>query len=263
MTALDVLPDAAFLDRLADAADAATLPLFRAALDVSAKQSARGDFDPVTEADRAAERAMRRLIEREFPTHGIVGEEYGPRDAQARAVWWLDPIDGTRQFVAGMPLWGSMAGLALDGRPTFGLVSQPFTRERFFGLPGRGLHRGPDGERPLRTRACGRLADAVLFTTSPHHYVGAKGEAFEALRGEARLVRYGIDCYAFCLLALGFVDVAMETGVQAYDILPLVPIVEAAGGAVVDWHGRPVAGGGDVLAVGDRRMLDVILPMLA
>jgi myo-inositol-1(or 4)-monophosphatase len=258
-----VTPDFAFLDRLADAADAVTLPLFRSALAVDVKAAKAGDVDPVTEADRGAERAMRAVIEAAFPDHGIAGEEYGATRGDARSVWHLDPVDGTRQFVSGVPLWGTMAGLIVDGRPRLGLVSQPFTGERFMGGPDGARHRDRAGARAMRARRCADLRDATLFTTSPHLYAPEKAEAYDRLRLACRLTRTGIDCYAFCLLALGFADIVIETGLQSYDIVPLIPIIEAAGGVVTDWAGRPGALSGDVVAVGDRALLPAVVEMLA
>lgn len=254
--------DHVFLHRLADAADAVTLPLFRTRIDVASKPTADSAFDPVTEADKGAELAMRALIEAHFPGHGIAGEEFPDLRPEADYVWHLDPIDGTRQYIAGMPLWGTMIGLAHHGSPTLGLVSQPFTRERFVGGAGEAIYHGPSGERPMRARACAALGDAILFTTSPHLYKDAKAEALAALDARVRLTRYGIDCYAFALLALGHIDIAIETGLDDHDIIPLVPIIEAAGGAVVDWQGNRAVRGGDALAVGDRRLIDQILPLL-
>jgi myo-inositol-1(or 4)-monophosphatase len=258
-----VTPDFAFLDRLADAADAVTLPLFRSTLAIDVKRAEAGDVDPVTEADRGAERAMRALIEATFPDHGVAGEEFGTVRGDARSVWHLDPVDGTRQFIAGVPLWGSMAGLVVAGQPRLGLVSQPFTGERFMGGPQGARHRDRTGERAMRTRRCAGLKDATLFTTSPHQYAREKVEAYERLRLACRLSRSGIDCYAFCLLALGLVDIVIETGLQSYDMVPLVPIIEAAGGIVTDWHGRAGAMTGDVIALGDRTLLPAVVAALA
>lgn len=261
MTAVSTV-DLSFLDRLADAADAVTLRHFRSAMQVEAKAEGVGDFDPVTEADRGAEQAMRALIAASFPDHGIEGEEFGDVNPGARHVWHLDPIDGTRQFITGMPLWGTLAGLAVDGSPTLGIISHPATRERFYGADGKALYRGPGGERPLATRPCPSLSAASLFTTSPHLYRGEKAEALARLHAEVRLVRYGADCYAFALLALGFVDIVIEAGLDDHDIVPVVPVVEAAGGIVVDWQGRRAVKGGDVVALGDPSLADAVLARL-
>jgi myo-inositol-1(or 4)-monophosphatase len=256
---MSLAPDIPFLDRLADVADRVTLPLFRSGLPALAKSSTRGDFDPVTEADKDAETAMRALIAATFPSHGIAGEEFPDVNPEASHVWHLDPIDGTRQFITGVPLWATMAGLVIERSPTLGIVSQPFTGERFYGAPGRALYRRGQDEHPLRTRDCADASAASLFSTTPHLFFGDKADRFERLRRTVRLVRYGIDCYAFVLLAMGFVDVVVETGLDDHDIVPLVPIIEAAGGVVTDWQGRRAAGGGDVVAVGDRRLLDAVL----
>lgn len=258
----DPSPDIGFLDRLADVADAVTLPLFRSALNVSGKASIRGDFDPVTEADKGAERAMRALITATFPDHGIAGEEYPDLNPDARHIWHLDPIDGTRQFITGVPLWGTMAGLAIEQSPMLGIVSQPFTGERFYGAHGQALYRRGRDERPLHTRSCTDMSAAALFSTTPHLFVGDKADRFERLRQAVQLVRYGIDCYAFVLLAMGLVDVVVEAGLDDHDIVPLVPIIEAAGGVATDWQGQRALGGGDVVAVGDRRLLDPVLRIL-
>lgn len=260
-----MLPDLQFLHRLADAADAVTLPLFRSKLAVEGKVSPQKPFfDPVTEADRGAERAMRALLAEVWPDHGVLGEEYPPTNAGARALWHLDPVDGTRQFVTGVPLWGTLAGLAVDGAPTFGLLSQPFTRERFLAGPGFAIYRGPDGvETEMHTSACASLGDASLFTTSPELMKDEAGARFKALSQQVRITRYGIDCYAFGLVALGAIDIAIEAGVQSYDVMALEPLVREAGGAMVHWDGAPLRGGGNVVAVGDRSLLPQVLSLLS
>ena len=259
--------DVLFLDRLNDAADAVTLPLFRTALTVDAKISEAktlqpGDFDPVTEADRQGELALRRLIGAEFPNDGIAGEEFPDHHIEASRVWHLDPIDGTRQFVSGVPLWGTMIGLSVDGLPVLGSISHPFTQERFYGDGETTLYRRGAHVASLRTRPCLHLNEAILFSTGPNMYQGIKAERFAALSHQVRLTRFGIDCYAFCLVALGFVDIVVEAGLDDHDIIPAVPIIEAAGGAVVDWHGARARGGGDVVAVGDRRLVEPVLRLL-
>ena len=258
------MDDRTLLHALADAADAVSLPLFRSRLAVEGKASPQKPFfDPVTEADRAAERAMRAVLDRFCPEDGVLGEEYGATRADAERVWHLDPIDGTRQFVTGVPLWGTLAGLAVKGRPTLGLLSQPFTRERFMGLRDRSLYRGPDGaEVPLATAPCPELAQASLFTTAPELMRGDAARRFAALSGACRITRYGIDCYAFGLVAMGCADIAVESGVQSYDVMALEPIVRGAGGVMVHWDGAPLVGGGDVVAVGDPALLPAVLALL-
>ncbi|HVV92954.1 MAG TPA: histidinol-phosphatase [Hyphomicrobiales bacterium] len=247
MTAVDF---AAFVDRLADAAAEAVLPFFRTAIGMEDK-SHGGRFDPVTAADHAGEAALRQLIQRTFPTHGIIGEEFGSERTDADYVWVLDPIDGTRAFVCGMPAWGTLIGLLRGGQPVYGMMSQPFIRERFHGDGASARYRGPNGNRKLATRPCRRLADAVVATTSPRMFTATEGAAFEAVEAEARLTRFGGDCYSYCMLAAGHVDLVIEAGLKPYDIVALIPIVEGAGGVVTTWTGAPATEGGRIVAAGD------------
>ena len=263
MSAVDF---AAFVDKLGDAASEAILPFFRTALGAEDKNKG-GHFDPVTEADRAAEVAMRRMIEAQFPSHGVIGEEFGSKRADAEYVWVLDPIDGTKAFISGLPTWGVLIGLLHRGRPCYGMMVQPFTQERFVGdgttasWIGTGL--GPmRGKRRLGARRCTALEDATVMTTSPLLYAGAKLEALRRIEAKARLVRYGCDCYAFAMLAAGHVDCVVETDVQAYDVVALIPIVEGAGGIMTDWQGGDAANGGDVIACGDHRLHDEAIARL-
>src|SRR6202521_3540111 len=213
---------AAFVDELATVAGEAIRPFFRTTLGVENKGRG-GVFDPVTAADRAAEQAMRTLIRENFPQHGIVGEEFSDEGAGATYVWVLDPIDGTKSFIAGMPVWGSLIGLLHNGCPAYGMMVQPFTLERFTG-DGRGaVWRGPGcdhrmTERKLATRRCETLAQAMLMTTSPLLYSAAKLKAFRRIEARARLSRYGGDCYAFAMLAAGHVDCVIEPDLKVHDI---------------------------------------------
>ncbi len=257
---------AAFVERLGDAASEAILPFFRTAVGTEDKNKG-GRFDPVTEADRAAEVAMRRLIEAQFPQHGIIGEEFGGKAADAEFVWVLDPIDGTKAFISGLPTWGVLIGLLHGGRPCYGMMVQPFTQERFVGDGTEARWRGPGlgpfrGSRRLVTRRCPVLRDATLMTTSPLLYEGDALDALRRLESEARLTRYGVDCYAFAMLAAGHVDCVIETGVQAHDVVALIPIVEGAGGIMTTWSGGDAAKGGDVVASGDRRLHEEALARL-
>ncbi len=263
MTAVDF---AAFVEKLGDAASEAIMPFFRTTLGAENK-NAGGPFDPVTEADRAAEVAMRRMIERTFPAHGIVGEEFGAVRAEADYVWVLDPIDGTKSFICGLPTWGVLIGLTVKGRPTYGTMVQPFTGERFVGDGGSASWHGPGPRgtrerRRLTTRRCDSLAAAVVMTTSPLLYKDDKLAALRRLEAEAKLVRYGCDCYAFAMLAAGHVDCVLESGLKPYDIAALVPIIEGAGGVVTAWDGGPAGGGGDIIAAGDRRLHALALEKL-
>jgi myo-inositol-1(or 4)-monophosphatase len=243
----------AFVDQLAAVSAETILPFFRSALGVENK-SRTGGFDPVTQADRAAETAMRTLIKRNFPEHGVIGEEFGAERPDAEYVWVLDPIDGTKSFICGMPVWGTLIALTRGGEPIYGLMHQPFTREKFSG-DGRGSsYRGPAGDRALRVRACAALQDAVLCTTSPLLMNDADRQCFGRVENAVRLSRYGGDCYAYCVLAAGHVDLVIETELKPYDVMALIPIVEGAGGIVTTWdNGRPHHGG-RIIAAGDKRV---------
>ncbi|HLJ71035.1 MAG TPA: histidinol-phosphatase [Roseiarcus sp.] len=266
MTAIDF---SGFVDRLAQASAEVILPFFRSAIGAEDK-SRGGAFDPVTEADRAAEVAMRRLIAQTFPAHGIIGEEYGVERPDAEYVWVLDPIDGTKAFISGLPTWGTLIGLTHRGRPVYGMMSQPFTRERYFGdgvsAGWRGLaasHNDSPASRPLHVRACASLAEATLMTTAPQMFHGAEAPAFQRVEERARLCRYGADCYGYCALAAGFVDIVVEAGLKPHDIVALVPIVEGAGGVVTTWDGGDPSGGGRIVAAGDTRVHQEALQLLA
>jgi myo-inositol-1(or 4)-monophosphatase len=250
MTAIDF---SAFVNELASVSGETILPFFRTALSVEDK-GRPGSFDPVTAADHAAETAMRTLIRRTFPDHGIVGEEYGKERPDAEYVWVLDPIDGTKSFIAGMPVWGTLIALLRSGEPVFGMMNQPFMRERFSGDGGKAQYRGPAGTRDLRVRACAELADAVLFTTSPLLMTAGERESFGRVEKRARLSRYGGDCYAYCMLAAGHVDLVIEAGLKPYDVLPLLPIIAGAGGVVTTWDGGAPHSGGRIIAAGDKRV---------
>lgn len=264
MTAVDFLP---FVDRLAQVSGEALMPFFRAAFTVEDK-SAGGAFDPVTEADRAAEAAMRKLIGEAFPHHGVIGEEFGVEGQGSEYVWVLDPIDGTKSFISGLPLWGTLIGLLHRGAPCYGLMHQPFTRERFYG-DGKAAHwtgRGPNGDkssRRLLTRACPDLGRATLMTTSPKLIPAPLRPRYEALEAKTRLARYGGDCYAYCMLAAGHIDLVVEAGLNAYDIVALIPIVRGAGGIVTTWDGGDPSKGGAIVAAGDRRIHQQALEALS
>ena len=259
MTAIDF---AAFVDRLATVSGDAILPFFRTSLSVENKGGA-GTFDPVTAADRAAETAMRTLIRQSFPGHGIIGEEFGNERTDAEYVWVLDPIDGTKSFITGMPAWGTLIALTRAGRPVFGMVHQPFIGERFAGDGAAANYRGPAGDRALLTRPCASLAEAVLYTTSPRLMNPADRAAFGAVEETVRLSRYGGDCYAYCMLAAGLIDLVIETELKPHDVAALVPIISGAGGIVTTWAGDSGERGGRIVAAGDRRVHEAALAMLA
>jgi len=258
MTAVDF---AAFVDELADVSAEALLPFFRTTLAIEDK-SRGGRFDPVTAADRAAETAMRALIRRTFPDHGVVGEEFGSERPEAEFVWVLDPIDGTKSFIAGMPAWGTLIALTRKGVPVFGMVNQPFIRERFSGDGEAARYRGPAGERDLMVRACESLAQAVLYTTSPLLMNEADRATFGKVEAAVRLSRYGGDCYAYCMLAAGHIDLVIETELKPHDVIPLIPIITGAGGVVTTRENGPPESGGRIIAAGDRRVHAAALELL-
>ena len=247
---------------LADVAAASSLPYFRTP-GLRADNKSGAGFDPVTEADREAERAMRALLASRRPEDGILGEEFGPVAGRSGLTWVLDPIDGTRAFLSGATTWGTL--IALDGGdgPILGIVDQPYTRERFMGGLGRAELWRDGAGRPLRTRRCAGLDQAILYTTFPEIGTPAERAGFEAVRDRVRLTRYGFDCYAYALVALGQVDLVIEAGLQAYDVQGPQAVIQAAGGIVTDWQGGSPHRGGRVLAAGDARVHAEALALLS
>ena len=255
------LPNEHLWRAIADAADAETLPRFRAGGEVSNKLSE--GFDPVTEADRAAERAVRLVLSRDRPEDAVLGEEAGAEEGSSAYRWVIDPIDGTRSFVAGIPLWMTLVGLERDGRAVAGLASQPHTGERFLATgDGRARLLTATGERKLSVSGRSDPAEAIGMTTDPH-LLDEVPEARDAMRDGVRLTRYGADAYAFCLLAAGAVDLVYERSVQPYDVGALIPIVEAAGGAVTTWSGERAEGGGTIVAAASASLHAWALERLA
>ena len=248
---------------LADASGAAIRPRFRRALKVDDKGGGAG-FVPVTAADRAAERAMCRKLAATFPEHGIVGEEYGIQRPDARYRWVLDPIDGTRAFISGLPTWGTLIGLMDGEEAILGMMDQPFTGERFWSSATGAHLRGADGKTGrLKTRACSRIEAAVFSSTHPDLFAaGREQKILNAIKSKARLTRYGADCYAFCMLAAGHIDLVLEPGLKVYDIVALIPIIERAGGRVTTWDGASAVNGGNVVASGDRALHDQVLRLI-
>lgn len=248
---------------MADAARRAILPHFRAEGGLAADNKAADHFDPVTVADRAAEEAMRAILAERRPDDGILGEEFGHSEGTSGLTWVLDPIDGTRAFIAGLPTWGTLIGLTRNGVPVRGLMHQPYLNEIFTGDGRTARLRGPAGERTLRTRRCADLAHALMATTDPRLFAeGEEAERFRALEPQVRLSRYGTDCYAYCMLAAGQVDLVVEAGLKPYDICALIPIIEGAGGRVTSWDGGSAAQGGRVVAAGDPRLHEAALKAL-
>ncbi len=259
-----------FIHALADASGAAIMPYFRTRLDVDNKLS-HGKFDPVTEGDRAGERAIRNLIDSHHPDHGILGEEYGLKEGPSPISWIIDPIDGTRVFMSGLPTWGTLIGAMQNTVPVVGVMDQPYTGERFFGGPSGARLITRDGEQAMKCRSCESLSNAVLGATDPRMFGQSPDkEVFRTLSDSVKLLRYGGDCYNYAMVALGQMDLVVEAHNQAYDILPLVPIVEAAGGIVTDWTGRPLRSGADfdrskgkMIAAGDRRIHEAAVTILS
>jgi histidinol phosphatase-like enzyme (inositol monophosphatase family) len=253
-----------FAHRLADLSGGVILPRFRMPQAMDDKSSG-GAFDPVTEADRGAERVMREEISRHFPEHGIIGEEYGVHNPAADVCWTLDPIDGTRSFIMGLPIWGTLIGLSHHGRPIIGVMDQPFMAERFWGDGTTSYYRrGSSGvPEPLRVSGCSQLGQAMVATTTPDMFrTPREQEALAALGRATRLMRYGGDCYNYCLLAMGHVDIVMECGLKSFDIAPLMPIIEGAGGRVSSWAGADAAGGGCVIATANPTLHQAALALL-
>jgi histidinol phosphatase-like enzyme (inositol monophosphatase family) len=248
-------------DDMADAARVATLRYFRSAgLDIVNKLTAR--FDPVTIADREAEEAMRAVLASRRPADGILGEELGSEPGTSGLTWVLDPIDGTRSYMAGTPTWGILIALSSEAGPIYGVIDQPHIGERFRGGLGLAELSGPHGRFPLATRSPRPLSEAVLFTTFPEVGSAAEGAGFGRVAQQARLTRYGLDCYAYALIAAGQIDLVIEAGLQAYDVHAPIAVITAAGGIVTDWRGGPAHAGGRVLAAANRAIHAEALSLL-
>ena len=259
---MTVIDFTAFIGRLATASGETILPFFRTSLGIDNKSTGNKEFDPVTEADRAAEAVMRRLIKASFPQHGIVGEEFGNEREDADYVWVLDPIDGTKSFISGFPIWGTLIALLHQGAPVFGMMHQPFIGERFSGDSGSAHYQGPSNQRKLAVRRCSSLRDATMYTTSPLLMNNADRAAFDRVGEGVRLNRYGGDCYSYCMLAAGHLDLVIETELKPHDIAALIPIITGAGGIVTTWEGKPAQGGGRIIAAGDPRVHEAAIRLL-
>lgn len=258
----------AFLVELNRAAAGAILPLFRADHGLIDKGGApnadgSGGFDPVTEADKGAERAIRALISERYPHHGVIGEEYGEDRPDAEWVWVLDPVDGTRAFIAGLPVWTTLIGLRHEGTPVLGSIGQSFLGELYIGHAGGSRLMTRGSSRPLKVRPCPGLSTALIATTDPAIFQGAEREAWRGVRKAARLARLGCDAYAYAMVAAGTIDLVLEAGLKAWDIDAAIPVIAGAGGLTTDWQGQPVgAHGGRVAIAGDRACLEEALVAL-
>lgn len=261
-TDLDGAALVALAEDLAEAARAATLSHFRAdGLTADSKETTH--FDPVTVADRAAEAAMRALLAERRPQDAILGEEMGQTSGTSGLTWVLDPIDGTRGYLSGTPTWGVLVALSDAQGPILGVIDQPYIGERFLGGLGQARMDGPLGRRALKTRAPRPLSQAILFSTFPEVGSTDEGAAFRALSNRVRLTRYGMDCYAYALIAAGQIDLVVEAGLNPYDVQAPIAVIEAAGGVVTDWQGRPAHMGGRVLAAANAEVHAEALEILS
>jgi len=262
MTATNSAEFVEFACRLAELAAAAILPHFRTRIEVHNKAGNAG-YDPVTAADRAAEEVIRGEIHRVYPTHSVHGEEHGHAKRDSDWTWVIDPIDGTRGFILGQLHWGTLVALNDGTRPVVGVMNQPYVGEMFVGSSAGAEIRHGGRRTPLRSRACPVLGEAVVCTTHPGVFK-TRGEraAFDRVAGEARQARYGGDCYNYCLLAAGLVDLVIEANLFPYDVQALIPIVEAAGGVMTTWDGGSAQDGGQIIAAGDPALHRAVLPLL-
>ncbi|MEO1748497.1 MAG: histidinol-phosphatase [Pseudomonadota bacterium] len=236
-----------FFQELAQLAAAPSLAHFRSGVGVENKNT--DDFDPVTEADRNTESVIREKIRAKFPEHGIIGEEFGSENLDCDYVWVIDPIDGTRAYISGLPTWGTLVGLTYKGRAVAGFMSQPYLGEVFMGAPG-GSYFAKDGgaTMPINVSQVKTLADAKLMTTTPALFQGEASNRYFELERQVRLPRYGFDCYAYAMLAAGHIDLVVEPGLQSYDIVGLIGLIEQAGGIVTTWDGERPENGGNIIA---------------
>jgi myo-inositol-1(or 4)-monophosphatase len=253
----------AFANRLADTSGAVIRPFFRQPIAVTHKDGVHA-FDPVTEADRGAERALRELIARERPADGVLGEEYGETRGTSNYRWVLDPMDGTRAFITGRHEWGSLIALEDKGQAVLGILDQPVLGERFVGAGGTAHLLQAGQSTKLQVRECPALKDAILCATDPSAYFsGSEQQAFASVQAQTRMTRYGGDCYLFAALALGFIDLVIEAGFHAWDAAALIPIVEGAGGVMTSWDGGSAASGKTIIAAGDKRVHQAAMKLLA
>ncbi len=247
-----------FANGLADASGAIIRRRFRQKINVEIK----GDNSPVSDADRETESELRRLIGEAFPDHGVIGEEYGQDRPDAEFVWVLDPIDGTKSFITGRPLFGTLIALCRDGKPILGIIDHPALGERWVGANGQPTRFNGN---PVKVRACSGIAAAAMFGSSPHSRTPGNEAAFDRVRRAARQVLYSSDCYAYGLIACGFADLCIEFGIGIHDFLAVVPVLEGAGGIVTDWNGAPltIASGDKVIAAGDATVHRAAMELLA
>jgi histidinol phosphatase-like enzyme (inositol monophosphatase family) len=257
---LDAL--AAFARELADVARGETLRRFEAGV-AAADKNAGGPFDPVTEADREAERAIRAAIAARYPEHGIAGEEFGETPGTGAWSWSLDPIDGTRAFICGLPSWTTLIALLREARPVVGLIDAPRMNELYVGVPGRAVLVRAGDERALQVSGCRSLGEARLSTTDPYLFAGGEAEAFARVRQKVRLTRYGLDAYAYARLAAGSLDLVIESGLKPHDYNALIPVVRGAGGIIGNWRGEDDFSEGAVVAAATPELFEAAVRLLA
>jgi len=255
-----MLPDIAFFDSIAEAAAAETLPRFRMPVTIDNKQA--GGFDPVTEADRAAEKAIRQIITERYPEHGILGEEHGNVGLDRDYVWVIDPIDGTRAFISGLPVWGTLVGLYHKGKAVMGMMDQPFTGERFIARPGEAMVLRHGERSKLSTRKGVSLDQAIMMTTSPSIFPQTLEPSYKRVENSVQLARYGCDCYAYAMVASGHIDLVVESDLKPYDVGGLIPLVEQAGGVMTTWSGGRPEMGGNIVASGSAELHEAVLELL-
>ncbi len=251
----------AFLNDVANAAAKVSLQYFKKNLVIENKgPKLNSDFDPVTIADKNTEKAIRELIRTRFPDHNILGEEEAAENKNSDFTWVIDPIDGTKAYITGVPTWGTLVGLQEKSKTIYGLLDQPYLKERFIGTPAGTTMNG----KPIKCRPCDSLFDATISTTDPLQLFDGPVEqdAYFRVASRAKLMRNGYDCYAYAMIAAGFMDVVIESGLAPYDIAALIPIVEGAGGVVTNWQGGPADQGGQVVACGDKRLHEEVIALL-
>jgi len=252
----------AFIISAAQTSASVILPYFRSPLTIDHKDG-QGRFDPVTEADRAGEQIICKMIEETYPDDAIFGEEFGKKSGTSPYCWVLDPIDGTRSFISGIPLWGTLIGLTFNGKAIIGAMNQPYIGELFLGSPNGSVILKDGQETRLKTRQCTKLSNALMGSTAPEIFDEPEDiAAFERVKSAVKLTRFGGDCYLYAMVAAGQLDMVVETGLNAYDIAALVPIVENAGGIVTTWEGNPASDGGRIIAAGCRELHQAALELL-
>ena len=252
----------AFIISVAQKSADVILPYFREPLTIDHKDG-QGRFDPVTEADRAGEEIIRKMIEATYPDDAIFGEEFGKKAGTSAYCWVLDPIDGTRSFISGIPLWGTLIGLTFNGKAVIGAMNQPYIGELFLGSPHGSFVLKDGRETKLKTRQCTNISEALMGSTAPEIFDEIEDiSAFNRVKKAVKLTRFGGDCYLYSMVAAGQLDLVVETGLNAYDIAALVPIVENAGGIITTWQGSPASDGGKIVAAGCQELHQTALGLL-